>query len=299
MSDTKPKQEPDSTPSRGIDYAKAFRPEPCDLCDANQTARFIAKCTNWVVAAKIDSLEDCLILCLNLLTGDAAVWATAHIQTIGNRKMAIADNESQVPELPWISWKFFCRALKACFAKINDSGEAIAELQTLGKRGWRFSTEEYTRRFDLVAARSGLLEKDLVARYKQGLRFKIQNALALVDFDTLEAYQHTALTAQQNLNSIKAPRRGADIPNKTSSASPSSSSSSSKQKDSRKCYNCNKTGHILRDCKSPKKERAAGTNTEPAEEEESLSERVAKLEATATQTAEGIRKLLEKAEQRF
>lgn len=94
MSDTKP----DTTTPRGINYAKAFRPEPCDLRDANQTANFIAKCTNWVVAAKIDSLEDRLILCLNLLTGDAAVWATAHIQTIGNHKMAIADHELEIPE---------------------------------------------------------------------------------------------------------------------------------------------------------------------------------------------------------
>ncbi|PIL27063.1 hypothetical protein GSI_10202 [Ganoderma sinense ZZ0214-1] len=121
------------------------------------------------------------ITLLNKLMEGAAEWAGPHIVTLASGTQ------------PWADFAAFETAFKAHFCAADDKEAAIAEL--IG------TVQDYTVKFNAIAARTSFSAEDKRERYRTGLPYKIKDILATTGHDTssITKIQAVALTMDQNL----------------------------------------------------------------------------------------------------
>ncbi|PIL29560.1 hypothetical protein GSI_08368 [Ganoderma sinense ZZ0214-1] len=113
------------------------------------------------------------ITLLNKLTEGAAEWAGPHIVTLASVTQ------------PWADFAAFETAFKAHFCAADDKEAAIAELVKLCKGQHKIGTvQDYTVKFNVIAARTSFSAEDKRERYRTGLPYKIKDILATSGHDT-------------------------------------------------------------------------------------------------------------------
>ncbi|PIL29078.1 hypothetical protein GSI_09126 [Ganoderma sinense ZZ0214-1] len=130
------------------------------------------------------------ITLLNKLTEGAAEWAGPHIVMLTSGTQ------------PWADFAAFETAFKAHFCAADDKEAAIAELVKLCKGQHKIGTvQDYTVKFNAIAARTSFSAEDKHERYRTGLPYKIKDILATSGHDTssITKIQAVALTMDQNL----------------------------------------------------------------------------------------------------
>ncbi|PIL24539.1 transcription factor [Ganoderma sinense ZZ0214-1] len=171
------------------------------------------------------------ITLLNKLTEGAAELAGPHIVMLTSGTQ------------PWADFAAFEMAFKAHFCTADNKEAAIAELVKLCKGQHKISTvQDYTVKFNTIAARTSFSAEDKCERYHTGLPYKIKDILATSGHDTssITKIQAVALTMDQNLLV-----REEEQP----------------KQFSENCFNCGKPGHCSFECKLPKKEQQAASSS--------------------------------------
>ncbi|PIL30818.1 transcription factor [Ganoderma sinense ZZ0214-1] len=176
------------------------------------------------------------ITLLNKLTEGAAEWAGPHIMMLASGTQ------------PWADFADFETAFKAHFCAADDKEAAIAELVKLCKGQHKIGTvQDYTVKFNAIAACTSFSAKDKCKQYRTGLPYKIKDILATSGHNTssITKIQAVALTMDQNLLRKKGEKAAA----------------TGKKLFTGNCFNCGKPGHRSFECKLPKKEQQAASSS--------------------------------------
>ncbi|PIL28456.1 transcription factor [Ganoderma sinense ZZ0214-1] len=174
------------------------------------------------------------ITLLNKLTEGAAEWAGPHIVTLASAHFCAAD----------------------------DKEAAIAELVKLCKGQHNIGTvQDYTVKFNAIAARTSFSAEDKRERYRTGLPYKIKDILATSGHDTssITKIQAVALTMDQNLlvREEERPKQFSGGWRKKGEKA----AATGKKPFTGNCFNCGKPGHRSFECKLPKKEQQAASSS--------------------------------------
>ncbi|PIL27844.1 transcription factor [Ganoderma sinense ZZ0214-1] len=190
------------------------------------------------------------ITLLNKLTEGAAEWAGPHIVTLASGTQ------------PWADFAAFETAFKAHFCAADDKEAAIAELVKLCKGQHKIGTvQDYTVKFNAIAARTSFSAEDKRERYRTGLPYKIKDILATSGHDTssITKIQAVALTMDQNLlvREEERPKQFSGGWRKKGEKA----AATGKKPFTGNCFNCGKPGHRSFECKLPKKEQQAASSS--------------------------------------
>ncbi|PIL32692.1 transcription factor [Ganoderma sinense ZZ0214-1] len=190
------------------------------------------------------------ITLLNKLTEGAAEWAGPHIVTLASGTQL------------WADFAAFETAFKAHFCAADDKEAAIAELVKLCKGQHKIGTvQDYTVKFNAIAARTSFSAEDKRERYRTGLPYKIKDILATSGHDTssITKIQAVALTMDQNLlvREEERPKQFSGGWRKKGEKA----TATGKKPFTGNCFNYGKPGHRSFECKLPKKEQQAASSS--------------------------------------
>jgi len=232
--------------------------------------------------------------------GSAGDWAS-------NYTRAILDGDSPFPD-----WETFCTRFERAFGDADREAHARQRLRSL-KMTRGMTAEEYTTAFEAISGRTGFNDEALMDAYEHGL---LRNLVEKIHLDTLPQSlqewkdkatridklwrrfneQHSFLpTNPRQDNRLgtnrpfrpltsqplpTSPRPTVPAPSSSSSYEPMDLDSSRRQNNPRRvaglCWNCNKPGHIARDCPEPPRSRSV----RGALSSEQMDELVEKVRAT-------------------
>ena len=285
----------------------------------SQVNAYLAQQTGW------DDKKQVLAV-IGFLAEKAAQWAIPITDYMGT-------HQGTLP-VEYDTWDKVSKALRDAFGDHDTARSAMIRLDALcsylhAERKTR-DVSEYVTEFKTLAARTSLSETDKIYRFKQGLPDRFQFLYAERDqkFTTVAEFATWALTLYANYQRQKetqtllkgkstvpattpraqAPRAPAPTP-RPSQQGPVpmeiDASAGNTGNDPRKCYNCNKIGHISRNCPEPQRPRrqraaantmepaAAPTNSEAATSTSSDDARTRQLEASVNSLAVMMSKMSE------
>ncbi|PIL28874.1 transcription factor [Ganoderma sinense ZZ0214-1] len=138
-------------------------------------------------------------------------------------------------------------------ARADDKEAAIAELVKLCKGQHKIGTvQDYTVKFNAIAARTSFSAEDKRERYRTGLPYKIKDILATSGHDTssITKIQAVALTMDQNLlvREEERPKQFSGGWRKKGEKA----AATGKKPFTGNCFNCGKPGHRSFECKLPR-----------------------------------------------
>lgn len=220
---------------------------------------------------------------------------------------------------PFISWKDFETALKKAFGHADDRAYAVAEIKALvmGSK----SAEEYTVRFETLERRTGWDEEALVDQYQGGLHGNLLSKIYQSPTGELPrglaAWKDVAIKIDglyQRLQMQKArmgqgqgqrvqpsrpsttpapprapaapatPRPAFHTPAGNSGPGPMDLDAARRNVV---CYNCNKTGHISKYCREPRRQRVRLAALSPEDREALKMEALGEMDAQKAQEQAG------------
>lgn len=239
--------------------------------------RFISQCDAYYAVSGVQSDKHRVISALGRLEDKAAQWAI-HITD------HMAQNNGRLP-VDVNTWEKFKILLRTFFGDATPEDKAIVDLDRLceldAKARATRDVGHYVSEFQALVARiQGLSEKDKEIRFCKGLPNRIYANLAAsetppTNFDewvmrSLKAYaaferirekeaadkRTTATTTRtttttQTMMPRFVPRPPAPVANPNHVPMDVDAS----RVETRKCYNCNKTGHLSRACPEPRRPR--------------------------------------------
>jgi hypothetical protein len=233
--------------------------------------------------------------------GSAGDWAS-------NYSRAILDGDSPFPD-----WETFCNRFEAAFGDADREANARQRLRSL-KMTRGMTAEEYTTAFEAISGKTGFNDEALMDAYEHGL---LRNLVEKIHLDTLPLTiqewkdkatridklwrrfneQHSLFPAnprQDNRPGTNrlfrpSPNTSQSLPTSSRPAVAPSASSGPMDLDSNRnqnnprrvaglCWNCNKPGHIARDCPDPPRSRSV----RGALSSEQMEELVERVRATLT-----------------
>lgn len=136
--------------------------------------------------------------------------------------------------------------------------EAVRQLMRL-RQGTR-SFEDYVQQFQSLAAKSQLDNASLIAALQAGVSGKLAPTAAMIEEDTILG------TAIGRLKKVDLMTPNTTFPKRDNGGNKSFKGRASSTDDKPKrdlsavtCYNCDKKGHLARDCRGPKRARKGKT----------------------------------------
>ena len=218
-------------------------------------------------------------------------WAVPYLSTYADVAREEVNADGVAVKAPFNTWKEFKEEFLKSFGSADPAAEARAELQDFEQKG---TISEYTSEFMRLGARSGLSDLDLLEKYRRGLKFRVKMALATKEYKTLRDLRDEALSLESNWRAMGigaparqgtnhyTPRGPAKDPNAmdvdATKVGGSGGQGGGSRPDTRtcfkcqktghvikwcpenKCHNCDKSGHYARDCPSPRREQPRRQN---------------------------------------
>jgi uncharacterized coiled-coil protein SlyX len=205
--------------------------------------------------------------------GSAGEWAANHTRTMleGHHN-------------PFTSWDDFRHRFEAAFGDSDRQAQSRQSLHDL-RMTRTMTAEEYTAAFEALAGRTGFNDAALMDAYERGLQRGVVEKIHLDDLpQTLQEWKDKAIrvdklwrrfqeqhstTANRDMRTMtpRAPASRPPIPprpsphsNPTPTFEPMDVDSTRRQgppqRTPRLCYNCDKPGHLARDCHEPPRSRS-------------------------------------------
>jgi hypothetical protein len=176
------------------------------------------------------------------LKGSASVWYSdlpAYFHKTGN------------------TWDEFVRLFRDRWSEVNWETRALEKFNSYQQTG---TIDQYTNGFEQLyqAVRGHMSEFAAIERFIGGLKPKTkadvrrQGPKSLADAISYAAQADDINAPSSSRDNTKS-LFGMNRTNEGSSNQRKRSRSQGRGKDTRKCYNCDKTGHLARDCRAPKK----------------------------------------------
>lgn len=192
--------------------------------------------------------------------------------------------------MPLGTWQEFKRNMGAIYDLKDKEGNARNELEQIRQTG---SVAEYASKFqEIMSHLSHLDDHEKQYHFKRGLKYDLAKYLAARTADNRNAFltigdlinaanaYEQSMIAVQNMH----PRQPRPTPNANNGSGnrpsqprpatvsaprdPNAMDIGAGKVDTRTCYNCNKSGHISRDCTAPRKPRQARANATHSEDKE-------------------------------
>ena len=248
--------------------------------------RFLSQCEAYWITANINNERTRILTALGLMEDKAAQWAIAITDHVAANAGALPNDLD--------TWDKLREQLKKYFGDATPEDTAIIELNRLcnleSKEKDKRDVGLYVTEFQTLAARiSGLSDKDKEIRFTQGLPGYIFRNVATsgtppANFDSwvsrsLSSYAafsrvrereiaekkpstHSSTTAARPSNNTTAPRYVPPAhPQPRTGPVPMDVDAS--RTETRKCYNCNKVGHLSRNCPDPQRPRRVQATNAP------------------------------------
>ena len=258
-------------------FLKPSKPQPFDPSAKDSNVRtWLFALNNFFTAARIPTNDDeaRISFAVTLLQGPALEWwrhmsllavrGPARVDTVGEatrRELFMtpvgAETRARMAVLQQrpTTWAQFSEALLARFDLVNAGIVARNKIKRLRQLA---SVQDYTRRFlALCAEIDDLSEAEQRDRYFDGLKPEIQQILALQGIDDFAsmvaaAERVDALQFQQRLRTRGRRTEDSDLRTVTAGGT----------RGQIICYNCQRPGHISRNCRAPRKQSARASGNE-------------------------------------
>jgi hypothetical protein len=131
-----------------------------------------------------------IIYALSNMEEKAVTWATPYLKMYTNEEA----------EEPFESWQDFRKEFETSFGAADPAADARTGLENLQQR--EKSILDYSHQFSLLAARSGYSDLDLKEKFRRGLNFRVKMALATRSYDTFKELRDAALMLERNMREM-------------------------------------------------------------------------------------------------
>lgn len=212
-----------------------------------------------------------------LLKGPAFDWMEPHVTDFMENKTERGqiDKEAMNDETIYIfsSWGRFKKRISRVFGDIDQERTAERHIQNLRQRG---SAATYTAEFQQYSGKTDWDDAALKAQYYQGLKDHVKDEIARSDRpDSLQAMVELAIKIDNRSYERSLEKKGHYTPRNHQKARGSywpqameldatrkgsgqinrpRNAQKERQFKERLCFNCDKPGHLARDCRQPKKQ---------------------------------------------
>lgn len=249
--------------------------------DRNKLKAFLIKCELYYLFNKNKFPDDItrIMWTTTLLAGPAFDWMEAHVTDFMQYRTANGqlDQIRMANETLAIfgSWEEFKKRIGRVFGDIDQERTAERNIQNLRQTG---SAATYTAEFQQYCGKTDWEDAALKAQYYRGLKDFVKDEIARSDRpDSLDDMIELAIKIDNRNYERNLEKKGQYIPRNhqktrgsqwhqpmeidaTQKGNSRNNKPRSTQKErqfkERLCFNCDKPGHIARNCKQPKKQRS-------------------------------------------
>ena len=231
--------------------------------DRRDAERFMLECETYqnLKDEEFGSQTEKILHALQRCKAGALDWAVPYLSTYADVARGEVNTDGVAVKAPFSTWKEFKEEFLKSFGSADPAAEARAELQNFEQKG---TISEYTSEFMRLGARSGLSDLDLLEKYRRGLKFRVKMALATKEYRTLRELRDEALSLERNWRAMGigaparqganhyTPRGPARDPNAmdvdATKVGGSGGQEGGSRPDTRTCFKCQKTGHVIKWC---------------------------------------------------